>query len=220
MNIYNDNCLKEELAMNEVYQCLLTPIIYQWAATHANAKKGSKSCSICFCNDNYHASIYFHKENVIELSILDKYTQDNLFYLHFQMKDIKMAIENINVFFDYLQNNHVAESNVLPNITPLKDNLRILLSCTSGLTTSYFAYLLENYLNQGKNNVTVDAISYMELDNIQSDYDFILLAPQISYKYPQLREKYGKKVFMIDSYDFATGNIKHVLDSLVKKKEN
>ena len=79
---------------------------------------------------------------------------------------------------------------------------------------------MENYLNQGKNNVTVDAISYMELDNIQSDYDFILLAPQISYKYPQLREKYGKKVFMIDSYDFATGNIKHVLDSLVKKKEN
>lgn len=206
--------------MNEVYQSLLTPIIYQWVATQTNAKKGRKSCSICFCNDNYHASIYFHKENVIELCILDKDTQENVFYLHFQMKNMKMATENINAFFSYLQKDHSNESGGQSYTTSVNENLKILLSCTSGLTTTYFAHLLENSLNQSHHHVIVDAISYMELDNIQNEYDLIFLAPQISYKYVELREKYGKKVFMIDSYDFATGNVEHVLDKLIKEREN
>ncbi len=204
--------------MNEVYQSLLTPIIYQWAATHGNAKKGRSSCSLCFCNDHYHASIDFHKDNIIELRIIDKETQESLFYLHFQMKDMKMATENINAFFSFLQDNHTNESNVLSNVTTMKDDLRILLSCTSGITTSYFAYLLENAINKCNHNVIVDAVSYTDLDNVQSHYDFIFLAPQISYQYAQMREKYGNKVFMIDSYDFATGNVEHVIQELIEEE--
>lgn len=100
----------------------------------------------------------------------------------------------------------------------MKDDLRILLSCTSGITTSYFAYLLENAINKCNHNVIVDAVSYTDLDNVQSRYDFIFLAPQISYQYAQMREKYGNKVFMIDSYDFATGNVEHVIQELIEEE--
>lgn len=204
--------------MNEFYQNLLTPIVYQWVASHANAKKGKSCCSICFCNENYHGTIYFHADNIIELQILNIETQENLFYLHFQMKDMKMVTENIIAFFNYLQKPHsdvIEESHFT-----LKKELKILLSCTSGITTSYFAYLLENSLNQTEKHVIVDAVSYTELDQVQSDYDFIFLAPQISYKYPQMKAKYGNKVLMIDSMDFATGNIENVLKIVMKKIEN
>ncbi len=204
--------------MNEFYQNLLTPVVYQWVASHANAKKGKSCCSICFCNKNYHGTIYFHADNMIELQILDIETQENLFYLHFQMKDMKMATENIIAFFNYLQKPHsdvIEESHFT-----LKKELKILLSCTSGITTSYFAYLLENSLNQAEKHVIVDAVSYTELDQVQSDYDFIFLAPQISYKYPQMKAEYGNKVLMIDSIDFATGNIENILNIVMKKIEN
>ncbi len=66
------------------------------------------------------------------------------------------------------------------------NTLKILLCCTSGLTTSYFAYLMPGrttLLNQTHHCVDVDAINYLELDAIQNQYDCILLAPQIDYHY-------------------------------------
>ena len=61
-----------------------------------------------------------------------------------------------------------------------------------------------------KENITIDAVSYLNLDQVQQDYDVILLAPQIDYKYPELKERYGSKLMKIDTLDFATRNDNHV----------
>lgn len=199
--------------MNEFYHELLTPIIYKWVSTRENAHKSKQSCSVCFCNDKYHAKIDFHEHDLIELSIIDKETEESLFYLHFEMHDLKTTTQNIQSFFDFLKNPIQKEEIHLED--KQNGHLKILLSCTSGLTTSYYAYLMQEALDKNHNQIEVDAINYLELDSIQEQYDYILLAPQISYRYQELRQKYGEKVLMIDTIDFASGNVNKVLNQII-----
>lgn len=74
---------------------------------------------------------------------------------------------------------------------------------------------MQEALNQTHHCVDVDAINYLELDAIQNQYDCILLAPQIDYHYWELRQKYGEKVMMIDTIDFASGNVNRLLKQLI-----
>ena len=71
----------------------------------------------------------------------------------------------------------------------------------------------EVFENQ-KKNIQVDAYSVLELENIEKDYDVILLAPQVSYMYPFLKKKFGKKIMQIEAMDFATGNVNHTLETI------
>ena len=200
--------------MDEFYQSVYSMIAYNWIGSLAEAHKGKSSRSICFCKNQYHGKMSFFDDNIIDLRIEDINTKESIFYLHFQIKNLKMLTENIQSFFDCLNQQHdeaCAKEDII-----IKENLNILLTCSTGLTTSYFAYLLDEYFQQAQLNIKVDAVGYQELDVIQSQYDFIFVAPQISYLYTKLQEKYGQKVFLIDSYDFATGNIKSVLNKIDK----
>lgn len=199
--------------MNEVYKELLTPIMYKWVSAKENAQPCQNSCSVCFCNEKYHAKIEFYENNLIELSIQDKSNGESLFYLHFEMYDIKTTRENIQSFFEFLKHPILKETLDIRN--KQSDTLKILLCCTSGLTTSYLAYLMQEALNQNHRCVDVDAINYLELDSIQEQYDYILLAPQIAYRYQELRQKYGEKIMMINTIDFASGNVNRILNQFV-----
>lgn len=52
----------------------------------------------------------------------------------------------------------------------------------------------------------------MEIDKVIDDYDMVLLAPQVAYLLPQLKNKYGNKIF-IDSLDFATNDFNAIIKS-------
>ena len=56
----------------------------------------------------------------------------------------------------------------------------------------------------------------MEIDKVIDDYDMVLLAPQVAYLLPQLKNKYGNKIFIIDSLDFATNDF----NAIIKKAVN
>lgn len=198
--------------MNEVYNELLTPIIYKWVSAKGNSHKCKDNDSVCFCNESYHARIDFHENNLIELSITDKKTNESLFYLHFQMHDLKTTTNNIQSFFDFLKRPTPKDEFDFRNS---QKKLKILLSCTSGLTTSYYSYLMQEALDKYNHQIVVDAINYLKLDSIQDQYDYILLAPQISHLYHRLKEKYGEKVMMIDTIDFASGNVNRVLNQII-----
>lgn len=199
--------------MDQYYQSLYTTIAYNWIGSLDNAKKGKSSQSICFCKKNYHGKISFFEQNTIELTIEDVTTRENVFYLHFEIKNLKVLIDNICTFFRFL--NQTKNDKESKNISFIMDHqINILLTCTTGLTTSYYAYLLEEYFQKKHLDITVDAVGYQELERIQNRYDYILVAPQIAYQYINLHERYGDKVILIDSYDFATGNIDSVLKNL------
>ena len=200
--------------MDEFYQNLYSAIAYRWIGHLENAHTGRCSRKICFCKNQYHGEMSFFDDNIVDLRIEDCKTKESVFYLHFQIKNLKMLTENIQSFFDCL--NHQHDESFQTKEIVVKNNLKILLTCSTGLTTSYFAYLLDEYFHQAHLNVKVDAVGYHELDSVQNQYDFIFVAPQISYQYTSLQEKYGSKVFLIDSYDFATGNIQSVLNEIDK----
>lgn len=65
-------------------------------------------------------------------------------------------------------------------------------------------------------DIVVDAVGYMEIDKVIDDYDMVLLAPQVAYLLPQLKNKYGNKIFIIDSLDFATNDF----NAIIKKAVN
>ncbi len=95
----------------------------------------------------------------------------------------------------------------------------ILLSCSSGLATSYYAYMMNEFLKNADIDIHVEAISYTEIERVADDYNVILLVPQIKYLLPELKLQYGHKVFTMNTQDFATNNYMHVLEYLSTKME-
>ena len=202
--------------MDQYYQNLYTTIAYNWIGSLDHAKKGSSSKSICFCKKNYHGKISFFEHSVIELMVEDINTKETIFYLHFEIRNLRMLIEHMRTFFKCL-NQFDKQQEKQSIVFNMNTQINILLTCTTGLTTSYYAYLLEDYFQKNHLDITIDAVGYQELERIQNRYDYIFVAPQISYQYINLHERYGDKVFLIDSYDFATGNIDAVLNNLKER---
>ncbi len=192
---------------------LMTSLFYKWIGYMDNADCCDEEKCIYFSSKKYHAQAQFYEElNSVELSINDKITGDNLFYLHFEMIDMKITKENILTFFRFLKDKDITQEEVEDiHIVPMK----ILLSCSTGMTSTYFANKMQEVFHQNHQNVIVDAVSVFEIEKVQNYYDLILIAPQVSYTYLKLKEKFGHKVMKIDTMDYASCNIKNVIHNLV-----
>ncbi len=123
-----------------------------------------------------HSEVVFNPLNIIELCVTNTYNQEIEFYLHFQLTNMKHAIELFN--------------EMLESIKKLIDRpiTKILMSCSGGLTTSYFSSKMNEAAKLLYLNFEVSAIGYNELYNVGNDYDVILLAPQISYLHAKVQE--------------------------------
>lgn len=172
---------------------------------------------ISFCSKLYHASIAFYEDSIVELSIQERRTKNSVFYLHFQVSDLQTAEKNIQVFFDFFEKARRTQAEL--NLPAVRDaaGMKILISCSSGFTSSYFAFLMQEALNQVQAEVKVDAVSSMELSLVQEQYDYILLAPQVAYRLEEFRRKYGEgRVLAIDTMDFSSRNVKGVMNWLLR----
>ena len=139
---------------------------------------------------------------------IDFYSFGNIFYLHFQMHDMNSSLQQFNTFFHYLTTPSSEHHDMNVHQTDIK---KILLSCSGGLTTSYFAYSIQEMMNHRDLGIQVDAVGYSDIDNVANEYDIILLAPQIAYMLPEYREKYGNKVMTIETVDFATSDFEGII---------
>lgn len=80
-------------------ECMLN-YFYKLDGSMKNAHICDDHKVICFCNEHYHVHVTFYQQlNMIELSIIDKQSHENLFYLHFERKDIISTRKNILSFF-------------------------------------------------------------------------------------------------------------------------
>ena len=75
---------------------------------------------------------------------------------------------------------------------------------------------MKNALDKVGVEATIDAVSFTEIDKVQSEYDYILLAPQIAYKLPEYRKKYGNRVMKVDSRDFASYDVNRVINRVIR----
>lgn len=120
------------------------------------------------------AQVRFHELSIIEMEITDLTSHQPVFYLHFQMNNMHHAAKLYEEFIESVEQ--------LKN----KKVLKVVLSCSGGLTTGYFAMELNEQAAALGLDYTFDAIAYTKLVEVAEQYDVVLLAPQISFMHAQM----------------------------------
>ena len=150
--------------------------------------------------------IIFYEMSIIEFRVKNTISNNVEFYLHFQMKTLKHATD---LFYEMLE---IIKGLVEKPVT------KVLLTCSGGLTTTYFASEIKKGAEVLHYPIEVSAVGYNQLFNIGEDYDVILIAPQISYIYPKVKEILKDKIVLkIPSKIFASYNVGEMLD-LIKQE--
>lgn len=130
------------------------------------------------------SDIKFYPDEIVEFSITDFKTDDVKYYLHFQLHDR----EHAEGLFDEMREALVS----------LKEQrtLKILFSCSSGFTTSYFAEKMNEAAHALELDYHFDAVSYLDIYDIAENYDIILIAPQIGYMLKNLSASLPDKLIL------------------------
>ncbi len=158
------------------------------------------------------ARINFYPDQIVEISITSAKTDEIKYYLHFQLVDDEHTRQ---LFYEMEE--------ALDKLRYDK-NLKILLSCTSGFTTSYFAQELNEAARTLHLDYSFDAVPYVELYDKAENYDIVLLAPQIGYMKKKISLSMPEKLIVqiptstFAAYD-AMGMIRFVEESLKEKKK-
>lgn len=144
---------------------------------------------------------------IVEFNIISHKDNSVKFYLHFEPND----------------ENHAKQlyDEMVETLIGLKDEktLRVLLSCSAGLTTSMFAENLNSTADMLGLDYQFNAVSYLSIYEEVENYDVILIAPQIGYMLKRLQESLPDKLVLqiptaiFASYD-ALSALKFVQDEL------
>ncbi len=153
--------------------------------------------------------IFYHLEvEVIELNITNIKDNEIKFFLHFELNDLKHAED---LFCEMME-----------SLDKLKDKQKttVLLCCTSGLTTNFFA----NKLNEASLSLSTpyqfDAVSYHDLYAKSPDYEIILLAPQIAYMHKEIKKILKEKlIIVIPAAVFASYDSFKIIELIIETKQ-
>lgn len=153
-------------------------------------------------------NIYHLDSDIVELRLNRKGDGEDIFFLHFELTDEDHAHE---LFREMIQTLLKQKE---------KRTLHVLLSCTSGLTTSFFA----EKLNEAAATLSLDyefaAVPYTKLYEKGFTQDVLLIAPQLAYKYNKIKEVFSKQlVLQIPGTVFATYNAGDMITMLVREIE-
>lgn len=156
------------------------------------------------------ASIQFtqiDEGTIVEFSIVSKKDDSVKFYLHFELNDEDHAKQLYDEMVETLIN--------LKN----EKTLKVLLSCSAGLTTSMFAENLNSMVEMLGLDYHFNAVSYLSIYEEVDQYDVVLIAPQIGYMLNRLKESLPEKLVLqiptavFASYD-ALSTIKFIQNEL------
>ena len=155
------------------------------------------------------ASAIFHVIDgldVVEMSVINKTTQSASFYLHFELKDLLHAEQLFEEMISTLMK------------TQGTTTIKVLLCCSSALTTSFFKEKLNSAAELLTLDMMFDAISYNSLFTEGYDANVILLAPQIGYELKKVKEiMKDKLVLMAPAQIFASYDVSGMIDFVNRK---
>ncbi|MFQ6792558.1 MAG: ROK family protein [Thomasclavelia sp.] len=199
--------------MDEFLRDIHTEIFYYWVLSQKRdfyrCKQDKHNCqNIIIEAENSQGIITFNKFNIIELTVTNKAKQKTEFYLHFQMKNLhhaKMLFEEMIETIKKISN------------TP---TTKILLCCSGGLTTGFFAQKINETAKLLDLDIEANATRYLDVYEKGIDYDFILLAPQISYLCANIQKVLkNQQVIKIPPRVFAKYDVLKIIN-LVKDLSN
>lgn len=196
--------------MDEFLSDIHTIAFKQWILSQKSSdykiKLSDKDINTIIIDTKYGiGTIVFNDMNIIEFSVINRTTEETLFYLHFQMKTMKHAIKLFNEMIDCIKE--------LVN----QPTIKVLLCCSGGYTTSYFALKIEEAAKILNVDLDVKAVGYNRLYHEGENYDVILLAPQISYIYSKVREIIKDKIILkIPTKIFASYDVGAIISIILK----
>lgn len=200
--------------MDEFLKDIYTQVFKEWILNEKEKNydvsiEGIEENIIVIKNKYCYSQVIFNRMNIIELCVTNNLTNESEFYLHFQMTTLKHAIE---LFREMLESIRKVQK---------KKTLKILLSCSGGLTTGYFALKLNEATKIIYKDYQIDAIGYQELFNKGEQYDIICLAPQISYMHAKVQKILKNKIVLnIPSQIFAKYDINGFFQLIQKALKN
>lgn len=171
--------------MNQKFIELKTWILEQKIPNITVENKGE---TILFQAKNAVGRVTFYELDVliVEMAVEDKSNaaESESFYLHFELVDMDAAKENFKAMIHSLTAQKKDES------------LKILFSCTGGLTTGYFAAKLNEASKILSRKYEFVAVPFEKIDEVAADFDIIMIAPQVGYKLQELSNKFPNSLVM------------------------
>lgn len=174
------------ILLDEFYKDLYMDVFKKWICFQKSPHYRIKECKDFVQLESPFgiAEVTFNLYCIIELKVTSKKREELDFYLHFQMNTLKHAVSLFNeMLVCLLKLDHEAKT-------------KVLLCCSGGLTTSYFAQEINKASKLLKNTIEVSAVGYNQLYQIDQQFDFIFLAPQISYLHAQVQSILKDQVVM------------------------
>lgn len=160
-------------------------------------------------NEIARSEITFYEQNIIEFRIVNLLNMETIFYLHFHMNSFAHAVELFHEMKECM-----AEASH-------QSALKILLCCTGGMTSGFFATQLQAASDSQKLRFQVSSTGYQRLYQQGQNYDIILLAPQISYAYSQVKSILSDKtVIKIPPKVFAKYDVISMIDIINQTEKN
>ena len=185
----------------EIFESFYSWILEQTDPAYAIEKNGDDEIDLVTENATAHIQFYHLEYEVVAFTIDSPKSEEPLFFLHFELQDLEHAQK---LFREMVQSLKNAASQV---------TTKILLSCTSGLTTSFFADKLNTAANTLGLDYSFSAVSYMDLFEAALDQDVVLLAPQIGYMLKKAQDVLkDKTILQIPTDVFASYNVNKMLD--------
>ncbi|MCF0114977.1 MAG: hypothetical protein HUJ56_06450, partial [Erysipelotrichaceae bacterium] len=157
-----------------------------------------------------HGVIRNWPDEIYEFQIINKKDETTGFYLHFQANDHEHAKELFGEFIEALLK------------LKQKQKTKVLLCCSSGITTMFFCEKLNEYAQLTGCDYEFNAVNFTRVYELGFDYDIIAIAPQVGYLEKKIKEVLTKKVVVkiptkiFGSYD--TRGAMKFFDSLSPKK--
>lgn len=199
--------------MDEFLQDINADVFWYYMINYAKEQfKANVANDVITIRTKYSESeIIRHEHNIFEYRVNNTYTDQCDFFLHFQMKNLHHATSLFNELVETIRS------------LVKKPKIFILLSCSGGMTTSFFASELNEAAKMLSLDYEFNATAYYDIDQHINDYEMVLLAPQIAYELPELQLKHpGKLIMQIPSKVFAKYDCREMLEiigEVMKKKE-
>ncbi len=189
----------------ELFEAFYQWILSQEDPSYRIEKNGEDQVDYVTENAAAHVQFYHLEYEIVSFTIDSPKSEEPLFFLHFELKDLEHAQQ---LFREMIQSLKKAGEQV---------RTKILLSCTSGFTTSFFADKLNTAAETLGLDYSFSAVPYTDLFEAAQDQDAVLLAPQIGYLMKKAQDVLSDKVLLqIPTDVFATYNVTKMID-LVKE---
>lgn len=157
-------------------------------------------------------NFYELEVQIVEMSVNTLEDDENKFYLHFELKDLSHAKELFKEMLEVLES------------LEKQPKIKILLCCTSGLTTNFFKDKLNEASKILSLNFEFNAVSFSKLYATAYDYSIILLAPQIYFQFDSVKKNLSEKLVLkvpakiFASYD--TGKLFEFVRTEIDKRQH